>query len=136
MMASRRDFVIGAAAAGLSPIVVSGTTGASAAEGKMALCMHTTTSAGAGYRGALEGWAKAGIKNVELNAIVVNTFLKTDTLGGARNVLKDNGLTAVHGALAVPGLIEPNNSERVASIEAQAPSRNVRIAGHEEDLHD
>jgi 2-keto-myo-inositol isomerase len=117
-MATRRDFVIGAAAVGLSPVVVSGTPGpASAAEGKMALCMHTTTSAGAGYRGALEGWAKAGIKNVELNGTVVDTFLKTDTLDGARKVLKDNGLTAVHGALAVGELLDPN-SNRVTSIEA------------------
>jgi hypothetical protein len=90
-------------------VVVSGAPGpASAAEGKMALCMHTSTSAGAGYRGALEGWAKAGIKYVELNATVVNTFLKTDTLDGARKVLKDNGLTAVHGTLGVRGLLEPN----------------------------
>ena len=52
-MATRRDFLIGAGAVGLSPIVVSGTPGpASAAEGKMVLCIHTNTSAAAGYRGA------------------------------------------------------------------------------------
>jgi 2-keto-myo-inositol isomerase len=120
-MATRRDFMIGAAAVGLSPVVVSGTPGpASSAEGKMVLCMHTTTSAAAGYRGALEGWAKAGIKNVELNAVVVDEFLKTDTLNGARKVLTDNGLAAVHGALAVgggAGLLDPN-SDHVTSIEA------------------
>ena len=84
----------------------------------MTLCMHTTTSAKAGYRGALEGWAKAGIKYVELNALVVDTFLKSDTLDGARNVLRDNGLTAVHGTLAVGGLIVPDSPDRSASIEA------------------
>src|SRR5712671_497368 len=84
MMATRRDVMIGAAAAGLSPVMVSGTPGtALSAEGKMVLCMHTNTSAAAGYRGALEGWAKAGIKNVELNATVVDEFLRTDTLDGA-----------------------------------------------------
>ena len=31
-------------------------------------CVHTNTSAAAGFRGPLEGWAKAGIKYVELNA--------------------------------------------------------------------
>jgi 2-keto-myo-inositol isomerase len=117
-MATRRDIMIGAAAAGLSPVMVSGTPGtALSAEGKMVLCMHTNTSAAAGYRGALEGWAKAGIKNVELNATVVDEFLRTDTLDGARKVLADNGMTVVHGAVAVGGLLEPN-SDRVTAIEA------------------
>ncbi len=99
-MATRRDFLIGAGAGGLSPIILSSApapASAAAAAGKMVLCMHTNTSVGAGYRGALEGWAKAGIKNVELNATLVDEFLKTDTLDGARKVLTDNGLTAVHG---------------------------------------
>jgi len=74
----------------------------------MTLCMHSNTSAAAGYRRALEGWAKAGIKNVELNALFVDEFLKTETLEGARKVLADNGLTAVHGAVSVDGLLEPN----------------------------
>ena len=74
----------------------------------MSLCIHTNTSNAAGYRGALEGWSRAGIKNVELNARLLDEFLKTDTLGGARGVLADNGLTPVHGAVAVGGLLEPN----------------------------
>jgi 2-keto-myo-inositol isomerase len=116
-MATRRNFLIGAGAVGLSPIAVSSAPGpASAAAGKMVLCMHTNTSVAAGYRGALEGWAKAGIKNVELNATLVDEFLKTDTLDGARKVLTDNGLTAVHGGVSVDGLLEPN-SDRARSIE-------------------
>ena len=115
-MSTRRDFLIGAAATCLSPIagLVAPRSAAAAAEGKMVLCMHTNTSAAAGYRGALEGWAKAGIKNVELNALVVDAFLKTDTLDGARKVLADNGLTAVHGALSVDGLLEPNPNRATA----------------------
>jgi sugar phosphate isomerase/epimerase len=85
-----------------------------AADGKMTLCMHTNTSSGAGYRGALEGWAKAGIKNVELNAGLVDDFIKTDTLEGARKVLADNGLTPVHGAVGVNGLLEPNPNHAAA----------------------
>ncbi len=85
-----------------------------AADGKMTLCLHTNTSSGAGYRGALEGWAKAGIKNVELNAALVDDFIKTDTLAGARKVLDDNGLTAVHGAVGVNGLLEPNPNHAAA----------------------
>ena len=73
----------------------------------MQLCLHMTTSASAGYRAALEGWARAGITLVELDATLVDAFLQTDTIAGARRVLVDNGLTAVHGAVGVAGLIEP-----------------------------
>ncbi len=82
----------------------------------MVLCMHTNTSVAAGYRRALEGWAKAGIKYVELNAVFVDEFLKADTLAGARKVLTDNGLTAVHGAVSVDGLLEPN-ADHAGAIE-------------------
>jgi 4-hydroxyphenylpyruvate dioxygenase len=115
-MTSRRDFLIGAAAAGLSPIAASGAP-ARATGGKMTLCMHSNTSVAAGYRAALEGWAKAGIKNVELNALFLDEFLKADTLDGARKVLTDNGLTAVHGAVSVDGLLEPN-PDRARAIES------------------
>lgn len=107
-MATRRDFLIAAAVAGVSPISLSGISRAASAAGKMSLCIHTNTSHAAGYRGALEGWAKAGITNVELNARLVDDFLKTDTLDGARKVLTDNGLTPVHGAVSVGGLLAPN----------------------------
>ena len=108
-MTTRRGFLFAAAAAGLSPITISGTVqSASASDGKMQLCIHTNTSHAAGYRRALEGWAKAGIRNVELNANLVNDFLNTDTLDGARKVLTDNDLTPVHGAVSVQGLLEPN----------------------------
>lgn len=80
----------------------------------MTLCMHTNTSSGAGYRGALEGWARAGIKYVEINGAVVDEFLKTDTIDGARKVLSDNGLTAVHGTVGQYGLIEPNDKHAAA----------------------
>src|SRR5579871_386256 len=115
-MATRRDFLIGASAAGLSSIAVSGAP-ARAAAGKMMLCMHSNTSAAAGYRAALEGWAKAGIKNVELNALFLDEFLRNETLDGARKVLTDNGLTAVHGAVSVDGLLEPN-PDRARAIES------------------
>ena len=46
----------------------------------------------------------------------IDDFLKTDTLEGARKVLSDNGLTLVHGAVAVDGLLEPN-AENAAAID-------------------
>ena len=85
-----------------------------AAQSQMVLGIHTNTSAAAGYRGALEGWARAGIKYVEINAGLVDAFLKTDTLDAARRVLTDNGLTVVHGAVGVPGLLVPNANHAAA----------------------
>ena len=117
-MATRRDVLIGVAAMGLSALSTS--QNAKAAEGKMALCMHSNTSAAAGYRRAMEGWARAGIKNVELNAVFIEDFLKTDTLDGARKVLSDNGLTMVHGAVAVDGLLEPG-ADHAGAIEKLKP---------------
>jgi 2-keto-myo-inositol isomerase len=116
-MATRRDVLIGTAASSFSALSALGTAKrASAAERKMVLCMHSNTSAAAGYRRSLEGWAKAGIKNAEMNALVIEEFLKTDTRDGARKVLSDNGLTLVHGAVAVDGLLEPN-AEHAKALE-------------------
>ena len=98
----------------LTPLMLLAPRMGFAADSKMTLCMHTNTSSGSGYREALEGWAKAGIKNVELNAALVDDFIKTDTLEGARKVLADNGLTPVHGAVGVNGLLEPNPNHAAA----------------------
>ncbi len=74
----------------------------------MTLAMHQFTSARAGYRKSLEGWAKAGIRNVEPAAGLLDDYLQTDTLAGAKRVLTDNGLNIVSGAVGVTGLWEPN----------------------------
>jgi len=79
-----------------------------AATRKMTLSMHQFTSAGAGYRRSLEGWAKAGIRNVEPTAGLLDDYLKTDTMASAKRVLADNGLKIVCGAVGVTGLWEPN----------------------------
>ena len=86
------------------------------AAGKMALCIHQNTSAAAGYRKSLEGWARAGIKNVELTNTMLDEFLKTDSLAAARRVYTDLGLTAVHGATGAGGIWEPNPN-RAAALE-------------------
>ena len=85
-----------------------------AATGKMTLAMHQNTSADAGYRKSLEGWARAGIKNVEITSGLLDDFLKTDTLDAARRVLTDNGLTPVSSASGVGALIEPNSGRSAA----------------------
>ena len=100
----------------LTPVAMLATRAASAASGKMTLAIHQNTSAGAGYRKSLEGWSRAGIKDVELTNTMLDDFLKTDSLPAARRVLTDLGLTPVHGATGVASLWEPNPN-RSASLE-------------------
>ena len=94
---------------------------ASSAPSKMTLCIHQTTSLAAGYRKSLEGYARAGIKNVEIIGPHVDAFVKTDGLPAARQLLSDLGLTAVsHGGLQ--HLWEPG-PDRAAALETpETPS--------------
>jgi 2-keto-myo-inositol isomerase len=87
---------------------------AEGADARMTLGMHQNTSSAAGYRKSLEGWARAGIKHVELTANLVDDFLKTDSLDAARRVITDNGLTPVSAACGVSGLWEPNPKHAAA----------------------
>ena len=91
--------------------------GVAAAATKMTLAIHQNTSAGAGYRGSLEGWGRAGIKHVEITNTLLDDFLKTDSLAAARRVLTDQGLTPVSGACGVAGLWEPTPT-RAASLDS------------------
>lgn len=91
----------------LTPLALAGGS-AQAANRNMTLSMHQFTSAGAGYRKALEGWAKAGIHHVEPSAAALDDFLKNDSMASAKRVLSDNGLKIVSGAIGVTGLWEPN----------------------------
>ena len=101
----------------LTPLaMVAASATAAAQSGKMTLAMHQNTSAGAGFRGSLEGWAKAGIRYVEITNALLDPFLKTDSLAAARRVMTDLGLTPVSGACGVGGLWEPNPN-RAASLD-------------------
>jgi sugar phosphate isomerase/epimerase len=108
-MLSRRVILV-------TPVALMATRIAASASGKMTLAIHQNTSAGSGYRKSLEGWARAGIKNVEIINTLLDDFLKTDSLPAARRLLTDLGLTAVQGATGVTGLWEPNPN-RAASLD-------------------
>jgi sugar phosphate isomerase/epimerase len=73
----------------------------------MTLSIHQNTSRGAGYRKSLEGWAKAGIKFVEVTDVMLDEFVKADTLAAAKRVIGDLGLTAVSSAAVLPDLWIP-----------------------------
>jgi len=97
----------------VTPVAMMIAAEAAAAE-KMSLAIHQNTSAAAGYRASLEGWARAGIKNVEITAGQLDAFLKNDSLAAAKRVLTDNGLTAVSAACGVGGLWEPGPNHAAA----------------------
>ena len=99
---SRREMIIAPVALAASAAIPP------AAAGKMTLALHQNTSNGAGYRKSLEGWARAGIKNVEITNVLLDEFLKTDDLAAATRVITDLGLTLVHAATGVTELFEPN----------------------------
>jgi len=105
-MLSRREMLV-------TPVAMMIAAEAAAAE-KMSLAIHQNTSAAAGYRASLEGWARAGIKNVEITAAQVDAFLKSDSLAAAKRVLTDNGLTPVSAACGVGGLWEPGPNHAAA----------------------
>ena len=86
-----------------------------AAPTKMTLCIHQTTTAAAGYRKSLEGYARAGIKYVEIVPPLVDPYIKTEGVAGAKRLLADLGLTAVsHGGAR--GLWDPG-PDRTAALE-------------------
>src|SRR5215213_3903544 len=98
-----------------TPLAAVAARNVSAASGRMTLAIHQNTSSRAGYRTSLEGWARAGIKHVELTPGLLDEFLKTESLATARRVLSDLGLTPVCCACGA-GVWEPQ-PERAAALE-------------------
>jgi 2-keto-myo-inositol isomerase len=88
----------------------------SAPDAGMLLAMHQNTSRAAGFRGALEGWSRAGIRYVELTDNLLDGFLEDDTLAGARRLLDDLGLTPVSAAAVLPDVWIPGPG-RAESLE-------------------
>jgi 2-keto-myo-inositol isomerase len=88
----------------------------SKSSGKMTLSIHQNTSRAAGYRKSLDGWARAGIKFVEVTDVMLDEFLKADTIAAAKRVLTDLGLTPVSSAAVLPDIWIPGDA-RVASLE-------------------
>jgi 4-hydroxyphenylpyruvate dioxygenase len=108
-MLSRREIL-------LAPAALLAVRAVQAAGGKMTLGLHHNTSSRAGYKASLEGWARAGIKDVEIANNLLDGFLKTDSLAAAKRVLTDNGLTPVSASCGVGGILEPNPN-RAASLD-------------------
>ncbi len=81
----------------------------------MYLAIHQSTTAAAGYRRSLEGYAKAGIRHVEVTSPQLDEFVAREGMAAARGLLKDLGMTAVASG-SIRGLVEPHPG-RAKSIE-------------------
>jgi sugar phosphate isomerase/epimerase len=71
------------------------------------VCMHEVTSAGFDFRTAMEGYAKAGIRAVEVMLTKVREFAEDESPATARRLLQDLALRPVSCSNQV-GLAEPN----------------------------
>ena len=111
-MLTRRTLLLTPLAASLARVVHA----QSAAPGKMLLAMHQNTTRAAGFRDSVEGWARAGIRYVELGAPQLAAFLENDTLPAARRLLGDLGLTPVSAAVVLPDIWLPGPA-RAESLE-------------------
>jgi sugar phosphate isomerase/epimerase len=85
----------------------------------MVLSIHQTTSVAAGYRKSLEGYARAGIKYVELIPAHVTEFVRQESMPAARRLLTDLGLTAVSFG-GIRGVWEPS-AGRAKALEDLKP---------------
>jgi 2-keto-myo-inositol isomerase len=100
----------------VAPVVLAAAGAVASASGdrKMTLAIHQNTSNGAGYRKSLEGWARAGIKDVEITNVLLDEFLKTDTLAAAKRVITDLGLNLVQAATGATEIWEPSPNRAAA----------------------
>lgn len=100
-------------------LIAAGAGVALAAPSTLPLCMHQTTSAAAGYRRSLEGYAKAGIRYVEVIPPHVDEFVKQEGMPAAKRLLADLGIKAVSSG-GVRGLAEPHEGRAKAVEELKA----------------
>ena len=108
--------------------LLSSSAALAARSGAMPLCLHQTTSAAAGYRRSLEGYAKAGIRYVEVIPQHVLEFVKQDSMPAAKRLLSDLGLKAVSSG-GVRGLAEPGPARAKVLEELKARVEMVAALG-------
>ena len=98
---NRRDFLTLAASTALAT--------PPAEPGSLQLCLHESTSAGHGFRTAMEGYAKAGIRAVEVTFAKLQEFAAQESAATARRLLDDLGLKPVSCG-SQTGVVEPNSA--------------------------
>jgi sugar phosphate isomerase/epimerase len=97
---NRREFLAASAA---TPLLTQPPRSASA----LFVCVHQVSSNGFDYRTSLEGYAKAGIRAVEVVLAKAKDFADKESPAAARRLLDDLGLRAVSSSNQF-GIVEPN----------------------------
>ena len=85
--------------------------------GSIYLCMHEFTSSRFPFRVAMEGYAKAGIRAVELSLVNVREFTNQESPEVARRLIADLGLRAVACSGATGLILSDANTGRAQSLE-------------------
>lgn len=115
---NRREFLAAAAAPALARPGHSG----------LFVCLHETTSAGFDFRAAMEGYAKAGIRAVELNLPKVQEFAARESGAAARRLLENLGLRPVSCG-SQTGIYEPNPARVKNMNDLKAKCELARAVG-------
>ncbi|MCC6392754.1 MAG: sugar phosphate isomerase/epimerase [Bryobacterales bacterium] len=93
------------------------------------LCLHQTTSAGSTFRQSLEGYARAGIRHVEIIPQLLDPFVAKEGLPAAKRLLSDLGMKAVSSGSGVRGLVEPSPQRAKALTELKFRAEQFAAAG-------
>jgi 2-keto-myo-inositol isomerase len=97
---NRREFLAAAAATPLLPQPPR-------PPGRLFACVHQVSSNAFDYRTSLEGYAKAGVRAVEVVLAKAKEFADANSPKAARTLLDDLGMTAASTSNQI-GLVEPN----------------------------
>ncbi len=87
----------------------------------MTLALHQNTSNAAGYRKSLEGWARAGIKDVEITNVLLDDFLKIEDLAAAKR--SDHRPGPEPGSEPQPALRNSGSQIRIGMAASRQPQR-------------
>ncbi len=118
---NRRDFLAATAA---TPLLAQSTRPA----GRLLACVHQVSSNGFDYRTSLEGYAKAGIRAVEVVLAKAKEFGDKDSPSAARRLLDDLGLKAVSSSNQL-GIVEPNPNRAKALDDLKWKCELAQILG-------
>jgi len=96
--------------------------------GALTVCVHQVSSNAFDYRRSLEGYAKAGIRAVEVVLAKAKPFADSESPAAARRLLDDLGIKAVSTSNHI-GAVEPNPNRAKNLDDLKAKCELVRTLG-------
>jgi len=118
---NRREFLAATASA---PLLVQPTR----TTGDLFVCVHEVSSNGFDYKTAMEGYAKAGIRAVEVVLAKAKEFADKESPATARRLLDDLGLKAASTSNEV-GVVAPNPNRARSLDDLKAKCELARTLG-------